>query len=351
MANREKIRIILEMVIAFAILAAGGILVSQAHSAGVVVNDKSKAAENTLALQQQADDGRISLPVGTVYINKRIKLPVKIGGRITSAGSGIGYWYPWDHPSHLSDKQSRICQLTPGEPVFLYRGTGVISYAPVWLEGQGTGSAIQIEGRVGPVATGQHRWANWGFYNWGRCFDALDGYYRDDGTFAKDENHADNCKAYDIVAFACDTIFHSSNQQAVSWTFRDVYWQGLATKGKAGIAFDIERGGWLLVDDMTVENTMFDLLGLRDFSPNNNYFRLTGIKVDRFNTTNMNFCWVNYHGPEVSKPWSKYSIEVEGYTASQPKPLEQHTQFKNTTGLPQDDWSVKIHHVKQAPTN
>ena len=313
-----------------------------------IVNDPSAAPYNVSVLQRQADSGTLNLPVGTIYINKRINLPENIGGTIKSQGSGAGYWYPAGHPSHLSCTQSRICQLTPSEPVFVYRGTGWVSSDPVILEGVGAGSAIQIEGKVGPVATGQHRWANWGFYNWDTCFDALNGYYKADGTFIPDENHADNCTVRDIYVFNTNGIFRSRSQQALGWKFDGIYWQGRgADKTKPGVIFDIERGGWLIADHIKVENVDFELLRIRDFSPNNCYFRLTGIEVDRFLDGPKNFCWINYTGPANSKGWSRWSIEIEAFTAPQDKPIQNMTQFRNTDGLPQDDWKINIKHVPQ----
>lgn len=346
MSQKRIIIVWLEMLAALAALLGGSALVRYAH--GQVVNDRTKAAQNSIWLQKQFDSGNtVTLPKGVLFINKAAKTRINIGTRITTKGSGIGYWYPADHPSKLSDSQSRIHQLTPGEPCLILRGTGVICYSPLVLEGEGKGYAIVAEGRGGPVATGHHKFQNIGFYNWDCCALALNGYYKDDGTIQPDENHADNSSFSDCYAFNCNKLFESRNQQALNWKFEDWFWQGTVTPTSPAIAFDIQRGGSLTVKHLIVENPRWSMLRLKDFSPNNCWFKFEDIWVDTMMTADTNFCWVEYVGDSASAAWSRYHIVLDVFTGTQQKPIEQHQQFKVPANLPRDDWNINIHHVVQ----
>lgn len=387
MSQRDRVRLFIEMALAGLILAAGSLCVRLAHGQttpgengpgfynyhcpkcgygfdslyhgteeaetvaatdpGYTVNDPTKASENTAWLQKQLDKGGTTqLPVGRLYINKRVYTPFKIGSaRITSKGAGIGYWYPSDHPSKLSDGQSRILQLTPGEPIFVFRGAGVISYSPVVLEGQAAAAAVEVEGGNNQIATGHHHIENWGFWRCKQAVKALGGYYKD-GQFVADENHADNSTVEKCYFFDVDTLFRSENQQALNWRFRDCFWQGTAHADQ-GVAFDVPRGGSLTVDGLVVENARCTLLRIKDFSPNNNRFDFRGVWFDTMLDPKPNFCFVEYVGDPVAAAWSNYGITIDGFAGTQQIPLERHVQYRGCERLPKSRWKINIDHVIQ----
>lgn len=336
MRIRRLIFVLLEMFTALLATLAGGWLVRYAH--GQVYNDRTKAAQNTVWLQKQADSQRISLAAGILYIDKRVYLPEKIGTRIVTKGVGTGYWYPPDHPSGLSLKQMRIVQITPGEPVFVLKGAGVISFSPLWLEGQGNAAAIEVEGKIGPVATGCHKFANIGFYNWKAAFRALGGYYKADGTFVADENHGDNCEVNRGVFCRCEKIFWSQNQQAINWTFNNsrVDWLGAP---KPCIVADIERGGKVHFNDIEFCHKWITLFRVRDFSPNQCYLTARDLSYDRMLAADYYLRLFEYAGPANAANYSRWGLIVEGIAA---QPTPESMLYKVPTDLPRDKWKVDL---------
>lgn len=307
---------------------------------GQVVNDPTKAATNTVWLQHQADNGDIVLPDGTLYISKRIRMPTTIGSRITSRGVGTGYWYPADNPSRIAAKPARICQLTPGEPIFVLTGAGTCMDS-VTLEGTGDQALIEIEGRLAPVATGQHRFRNLLFYNALAWFRALGGYYGPDGKFVSDENHADNCTVTDCLGSNCQRIFWSQNQQAVNWYFRAVGagWDQNATPLKPVTLFDIERGGKVHVDGIEICCPQTTLFRVRDFSPNNCWVTCHNLSLDRLDTREAYLTLLAYAGPPSDANWQPWVFGFSGFVSQE---LPAAKLYSGPADWPRNHWKVDL---------
>jgi len=309
-----------------------------------VMNDPSKAASNTTWLQRQADAGDIVIPDGVLYINKRIKLPAKIGFRVTSnSGRGTGYWYPHDNPSQISAKASRIHQLTPGEPIFVMGGTGCVMDSLV-LEGTGDQALIEVEGKLSPVATGHHRFSNMLFFNAETCFKALGGYYNSSNQFVADENHAEMCDVNNCLASNCKRMFLSQNQQAVWWTFRNIgmAWDTSQTPLQPITMFDIERGGEVRADNVTTNCPQTTIFRVKDFSPNTCYVSCEHFFMDRMDIPSAYLTLITYAGPSQDAHWQPWVFRFNGFVI---QTLPANLLYGGPVDWPRTHWSVDMQSV------
>lgn len=348
MTAKDKLRLLIEFLIAAAVLGTGGMCVRYAH--GQVVGDKSEAAckANKQWLESQWRLNRIvKLPYGVLYLRETAAAPATIGcGGIEAQGT-TGYWVPSDHPTLVNVRRpngelqplgSHICQLTPGIPAIRLGGVQFIIDRYPMFDGQGDAAAVEIEGRSG-IATGHHR-LRFNAHNWRQAIKVLGGYYAD-GKFLADENHGDN-STFEGTLLNVDTIIRLENQQALNWRI-DAFWQG-ATVGGQAIAIDCVRGG-SLSGRITVENAKCKILRLGDYSDNQCKFDLD-LWFDSMLDPSPEFCLVELTKPDLF--WAQWFINVRGWIGKQPRPIPQCVKYAVPENMNKSGWKINLDYVGKA---
>ncbi len=305
-------------------------------SSAQVLNDPAAAAYNTAWLQQQLDAGHeFWIPDGTLYVEGTAQTPpTQACARIRTHGAG---GYSSVPTPDLKQIACRIVQRGQG-PILRIRGVGAILADPIEFVGDGVSAAIEIEGRTRP-ATGEHRFANLVFRDWGAAFRALGGYYDDAGHFVADEQHADNCSVSDCQACRCRRLFWSQNQQALNWYFTrcSLHWD--LEPPQPMVAFDLERGGKIHCDGLEWCTNLATLFRVRDFSPNQSWLTCRNLSYDRMIAADSYLCLFDYAGRPEDANFARWKLAIDGYI-SQPLPLDRI--FKVPPDLPRDQWSIDI---------
>lgn len=279
----------------------------------------------------------VTLPVGTVYINGPIKTRRVTGcGRINTDGA---YGYALDGNPALTGAMCRVVQLAKGQPVLRLSGAGFYAVDPMEFVGDGASSAIEVEGCFS-LATGEHRFGNIIFRNWGCAFDALAGHYKD-GKFVADENHADNCTVNGCGTFNVGTFFRSRNQQAVQWAFRDCVVNFLGGPNDQIVA-DLVRGGNITFDSLMINHPRVTLFRVRDYSPNNCNLVCRDFRYDRPLAKDPYVTLFEYTGDPKAAASYKWDVRISGFIAAHFTKFEPQRLYKVPENLPRDGWDIRV---------
>ena len=251
---------------------------------GLVANDPSNAVANanaeklTDALQAQWEGGEFTFANGTTgpvlkpivcsakafffrcNDGAAIKTSRKMGGALFGFGARS---YPFPENGYSDDSQGGAVTrfiLTDGdggEAFIRLRGTGFVLAGIEFHCLRWTGdeevvntvrpnAVIQVEGRDEP-SSGKHVISNVSLFSATYGIQAVNGYYEDNGSLNSAAGggngvHADECIVSSVYCNHCDSFFRSDNEQAVGWSFRDIYLMSAGVSYPM-IAFDMQRGG------------------------------------------------------------------------------------------------------------
>lgn len=294
---------------------------------GQSMNNPNAAISNTVWLTKAIAEHR-TIPAGTLYVSGTATTEAKVGcGRLYSKGSfGVG-GYPSDHAAVGS--MTRVVQLGHG-PIVRLSGDGFVADDPIEWVGDGESAAFEVEGRADPPS-GRHRFRNQIFTDCGAAFKCV---------ATPDEAHADMSLVEGCEFYNCDRVFWSCNQQALGWTFRSCAVNVLGTKNC--IVADIERGGWLTFDGLTLNHPRVMLLRVRDYSPNNCDFVFRDVRRDIPTAPDNYLRLVDYVGDEsqaANCPW-RIKMEVNA-VGCDPKKL-----YCVPATLPREGWHIEVEGVK-----
>lgn len=266
----------------------------------LIPNDSTKAAVNTLYLTNAMARGqRVVWPAGNVYI-ATVTTPATVGcGRWDFQTAGGYVIEPTPYYGQIGTRI--ICQSGPALRIC---GAGFIINGPVEFVGDGTSTAIEVEGRSDP-ATGRHIFKGVLFRDWGCAIHAL---------ATPSEAHADNSRVYDCETANVGTVFRSDNQQAVNW-----YFGGLVVNSLDGpadqLVCDIQRGGLVTIERLICCHHRVTVFQIADFSPNNSRLICRDLEFDRFDVLDAYLTALKYDGPADPEEWRHWFVDVDGFAA------------------------------------
>lgn len=275
---------------------------------------------------------------GTAVDNGRIG-----AGQLWSTKGCMGYPV-YGHPT-LTGQLTRFIQTRYGYPFLRCRGAGFETLGSFELMGDGISPAIEVEGRNNP-STGHHSFRGIQFINWGYCFDVLAGYYDESNVFVSDESHAENTEVYHCRSYDCGTFYRSKNQQALNWYFNRCSVWNLGVPPVSAkythTIFDIERGGWLQAHQFTISHPRATLLRVRDYSPNQSYFKMTGLTLDRSIEDPFYLELTKFDGSYMGS----WYIEIEGHGATYQSAFNPARLYNVPSKLPRKFFNVKFGYAK-----
>lgn len=271
---------------------------------------------------------------GTYYFRgSPSKTPVTVGCKLWQSEGGRAIPLG-GHPT-LTGSLVRFVKLDDNS--FLNcRGTGAWTQGPVEITNF-PGSfkpAIIVEGRGNAgIPTGRHTFSNICFSAWTSAFDALAGYYDDDGEFVDEEQHADNCEVNRCETFDCPFLFRSYNQQADGWEFNSCMMNDLAhTYDTTGAA--LYRGGSITFKNLKIECKKFVHFEVRDFSPNNCQLTSHDLWRDRMPDNDSYFRLLKFSGSFLGK----WALNVDGFLATYQTNFDKTKLFDVPSKLPRTDF-------------
>jgi len=210
-------------------------------------------------------------------------------------------------------------------------------------EGAKTPVGIEVEGRNSP-ATGQHIIRNCTITEctYGIC--ARAGYY-EAGKFITQENHADNSIVDGVLFHTVESCFRSENQQAVVWSFRDIF---VSTPGGGGlnhtVVCDIIRGGNIAIDGLSLNHPQATIFKVRDYNPGNHRLVCNNLRWDAYTAPTDYLTLFHYDGPLFKNMSSlKWSVRVSGHLVHSEQPPYDHSKLLRVPpALPRDDIKFDI---------
>ncbi len=309
---------------------------AHAENVGLIPDNRLAASDNSTRWSRANAAGKIvTVPLGTIYIGETITTrPVDGCARFESAGAGgctVG-----GHPT-LTGARSRVVMLGKGPSVRL-SGSGAIAEQPIEWVGDGESAIFEVEGRDSPPS-GRHRFKNQVCVDAGAAIKCLAGYYDATGNFVPCETHGDLSIVDGCETFNCDRLFWSQNQQSVIWKFRDCVVNVLGPKDC--VVADLERGGHVTFDGLTICHPRTTLFKLRDFSPNNCRLVCRDMHVDRSTQTDFHCTLVDYSGPPYEWP-----IHIDGFIATYLTAFDTTKLYRVPANMPREDWRVELDGMK-----
>ncbi len=319
---------------------------------------KTNTEKLTAALNAQWAGGKFKFKDGTTgpvlkpihcaakefFFAGTIKTSAKIGGALVGFGSRP---YAMTEGGYRADQQggaatrfTRIDGETGGS-VILLRGSGFLLQGMEvkglrWTGGNETvntvkpRACIEVEGRDAP-ASGKHTLRDLNLASAQYAIYCAPGYYDDPSTSSGQAKlvplaegrgvHADETNVANVYCSNVESFFRCENEQAVGWSFRDIYCLGSGLAYSTTV-FDIVRGGKLAADNVMLNLPICTLLRVHYPSWNTNRFSITNFHWDNFDylgqQKGQRFTMLDYTYGSPTADWCPLDVRITGHIANTP---------------------------------